>query len=114
MKVAPQPCKSCPWRTTTTWAEIPEFTSALRDRLTAGINAAQDPAQFLTGQGRVMQCHDLDRDRVCAGFLLSADAVHNLTLRLAHAHGAIEGRADSGGADLHETWSAVLQQKGEV
>lgn len=108
--VQPTPCKSCPWRKDTEWSDIPEFHPDNVESIAAGIDAGKDPETLHAA--RVMQCHDLNQERTCSGFVLSDDGHHHLLLRLAYTLGWVTGRTCGDGLDLHATWDEVRAQKG--
>ena len=97
------PCPECPWRIGNKPGKFP------RERYLALTNTAVDNAFPVFG------CHMSKESHVvaCAGFLLSQDARHNLSVRMNAAQGRIDMRqVTSGGAALYPNYFRLARANG--
>jgi hypothetical protein len=96
-----RPCGGCPWRTDQTGAFPAE----------AFLHSAGTAYDMATHQ---FACHEAgaDRPKTCAGYLLRG-AEHNLSARLAVAHGKVDpDQVSDGGHELHDDYRSMAVANG--
>jgi len=106
-----QPCKTCPWRRGSDLSEIPpdengrpaKFDRLAELRTTCGNDEIG---------GRVMACHRLDKEEICAGWVGAGMADDSLPFRLAVLSGYSPGPAafeEIDASSLFSGWETMLR-----
>lgn len=97
-----EPCAECPWRKDSPAASFP--VEAFRHSAATCYDMA----------GTTFACHmsGLEKPTTCAGFILSRDAAHNMSLRLAVLAGRFDYRNVSTPVALHPSYRAMAIANG--
>jgi hypothetical protein len=97
-----RPCAECPWKLEN---KPGKFS---RDRYRALVDTAVDMA------ARVFACHMSTESTTtaCAGFLLSLDARHNFSVRMACSGGALDLHEVSSTVPLHASYYRLARANG--
>lgn len=95
------PCSTCPWRKDASIGEFP--AEAFRHSAVTAYDMSE----------HIFSCHQsgVKKTAVCAGFMLRG-AAHNLTVRLGHMQGRLQGDVSDGGVALYKNYRAMAEANG--